>query len=51
MVEDAEILSVEYYSSNGTLVGDSYDEIPAGVYICRTRYTNGKTITCKQYKK
>ena len=33
VVEDAEILSVEYYSSNGTLVGDSYDEIPAGVYI------------------
>ena len=51
VVEDAEILSVEYYSSNGTLVGDSYDELPTGVYICRTRYTNGKTITCKQYKK
>ena len=51
VIEDAEILSVEYYSSNGTLVGGSYDELPTGVYICRTRYTNGKTITCKQYKK
>ena len=51
VLPDAEILSVEYYSSNGILVGESYEELPTGVYICRTRYTNGKTITCKQYKK
>ena len=49
--DDAEILSVTYYNANGTVAAGSYEELPAGVYVCRTLYSNGRVKTHKQYKK
>ena len=47
---EAEIISTTYYNPNGTAAGDSYEELKPGLYICRTQYSNGKTVSYKIYK-